>query len=88
MQLDSLDDWILYIERNPLVILFLVLASWLFSLWNRRQLDIYSYESSPESRGYPPIEPLPDFNWETAEPLCFRPFKPKYHLTMGKWSLL
>ncbi|KAL4949395.1 hypothetical protein BDW69DRAFT_198136 [Aspergillus filifer] len=35
--------------------------------------------------GYPPLTPLapPEFNWETAEPLVFRPFKPKYHLTMG-----
>ncbi|PLB52842.1 hypothetical protein P170DRAFT_444739 [Aspergillus steynii IBT 23096] len=74
MQLICLDDWVLYIERNPLVILFVVLAIWLFSLWNR-------------STGYPPIEPLPDFNWETAEPLCFRPFKPKYHLTMALSSL-
>ncbi|KAL4969550.1 heme-dependent oxidative N-demethylase family protein [Aspergillus stella-maris] len=35
--------------------------------------------------GYPPLTPLPssEFNWETTEPLVFRPFKPKYHLTMG-----
>ncbi|KAL2867096.1 heme-dependent oxidative N-demethylase family protein [Aspergillus lucknowensis] len=32
---------------------------------------------------YPPIMPLPDFNWETANPLVYRPFKPKYHLTMA-----
>ncbi|EAW21402.1 heme-dependent oxidative N-demethylase family protein [Aspergillus fischeri NRRL 181] len=33
--------------------------------------------------GYPPITPLPNFNWETTEPLALRPFKPKYHLTMA-----
>ncbi|OOO10232.1 Protein of unknown function DUF3445 [Aspergillus oryzae] len=36
---------------------------------------------------YPPIEPLPDFNWEATEPLKFRPFKPKYHLTMALSNL-
>ncbi|KAL3417988.1 hypothetical protein PVAG01_10998 [Phlyctema vagabunda] len=29
------------------------------------------------------IIPLSSFNWRTTEPLKFRPFKPKYHLTMG-----
>ncbi|PSS12800.1 hypothetical protein M430DRAFT_124428 [Amorphotheca resinae ATCC 22711] len=29
------------------------------------------------------IIPLPDFDWRTTEPLKIRPFKPKYHLTMG-----
>ncbi|KAL4926279.1 heme-dependent oxidative N-demethylase family protein [Aspergillus undulatus] len=33
--------------------------------------------------GYPPITPLPSFTWSTTPPLIFRPFKPKYHLTMG-----
>lgn len=31
----------------------------------------------------PKIVPLPDFNWKTTEPLKFRPFKPRYHITMG-----
>ncbi|KAL4916285.1 hypothetical protein BDW62DRAFT_106829 [Aspergillus aurantiobrunneus] len=34
-----------------------------------------------------PITPLPEFNWETTEPLVLRPFKPKYHLTMGITTL-
>ncbi|CZR51004.1 uncharacterized protein PAC_00879 [Phialocephala subalpina] len=29
------------------------------------------------------IKPLPDFDWKTTEPLKFRAFKPKYHLTMA-----
>ncbi|KAF9638564.1 hypothetical protein BFW01_g9461 [Lasiodiplodia theobromae] len=29
------------------------------------------------------IEPLPDFDWRTKQPVQFRPFKPKYHLTMA-----
>ncbi|KAL4795562.1 hypothetical protein BDV19DRAFT_389156 [Aspergillus venezuelensis] len=34
--------------------------------------------------GYPTITPQPaSLSWETTEPLVFRPFKPKYHLTMG-----
>lgn len=35
---------------------------------------------------YPLIQPLPDFKWEDTNPLQLRPFKPKYHLTMGKRS--
>lgn len=35
MQLDRLDDCIVFVQRNPLVILFVVVAIWLFSLWNR-----------------------------------------------------
>ncbi|KAL4978221.1 hypothetical protein BDW66DRAFT_22372 [Aspergillus desertorum] len=38
-------------------------------------------EQSPS--GYPSVTPLPNFSWETTEPLVFRPFKPKYHLTMA-----
>lgn len=31
-----------------------------------------------------PVDPLVGFDWKTTEPLKHRPFKPKYHLTMGK----
>jgi hypothetical protein len=33
---------------------------------------------------YDAIEPLKDFDWKTKPPLKLRPFKPRYHLTMGK----
>jgi hypothetical protein len=33
---------------------------------------------------YDAIEPLKDFDWKTTPPLKLRPFKPKYHLTMGE----
>ncbi|KIW97720.1 uncharacterized protein Z519_01304 [Cladophialophora bantiana CBS 173.52] len=42
------------------------------------------YLKAPE---FPPIEEQPDFDWEATEPLRFRPFKPKYHLTMGEFAL-
>lgn len=32
------------------------------------------------------IEPLTPFDWAAKEPLQFRPFKPVYHITMGKYS--
>lgn len=32
------------------------------------------------------IEPLSSFDWTAKEPLKMRPFKPKYHITMGKIS--
>lgn len=35
---------------------------------------------------YHKFEPLKDFDWRTTAPLRLRPWKPKYHLTMG-WSL-
>jgi hypothetical protein len=33
---------------------------------------------------YDAIEPLKDFDWKTTPPLKLRPFKPRYHLTMGE----
>lgn len=33
---------------------------------------------------YRDIEPLHGFDWESTPPIKLRPFKPKYHLTMGK----
>lgn len=36
-----------------------------------------------EHSSYPPIEPLPNFDWKTKEPVKIRPFKPKYHMTMS-----
>ncbi|KAL2814917.1 hypothetical protein BJX63DRAFT_183248 [Aspergillus granulosus] len=36
-----------------------------------------------QAPAYPPITPLPNFNWETTPPIAIRPFKPKYHLTMA-----
>ncbi|PKY05821.1 hypothetical protein P168DRAFT_326131 [Aspergillus campestris IBT 28561] len=81
-----IDSLIFYIERNPLIIVFIALGTWLFGYWNRNPtLDPNSPENTPHNanNGYPPIEPLPGFNWEATEPLSFRPFKPKYHLTMG-----
>lgn len=36
-----------------------------------------------EPTAYPPVKPLPDFDWEQKEPLKLRPFKPKYNLTMS-----
>ncbi|CEJ61078.1 hypothetical protein PMG11_09622 [Penicillium brasilianum] len=32
---------------------------------------------------YPPVEALPDFHWQSKEPVKIRPFKPKYNLTMS-----
>jgi hypothetical protein len=32
---------------------------------------------------YLTIEALQNFDWKTTEPIKIRPFKPKYHLTMG-----
>lgn len=41
-----------------------------------------THSGTPTSLG--PVDTLVDFNWKTTAPLKHRPFKPKYHLTMGK----
>jgi hypothetical protein len=41
-------------------------------------------EQDDPLRAYRDIEPLHDFDWESTPPMKLRPFKPKYHLTMGK----
>jgi hypothetical protein len=41
-------------------------------------------EQEDPLRAYQDIEPLHDFDWESTPPMKLRPFKPKYHLTMGK----
>lgn len=41
-------------------------------------------KDSQEKDPYTVITPLPNFDWRKTEPLKLRPFKPKYHLTMGK----
>ena len=38
-----------------------------------------------DAPGFPPIEELENFDWKEIEPLKLRPFKPKYHLTMGEF---
>ncbi|BCR85694.1 heme-dependent oxidative N-demethylase family protein [Aspergillus chevalieri] len=49
--------------------------------------NTYNYEprltNSRKKYTFPPITPLPNFNHETTDPIQLRPFKPKYHLTMG-----
>ncbi|PYI33053.1 hypothetical protein BP00DRAFT_424435 [Aspergillus indologenus CBS 114.80] len=84
----TLDTSILYVERNPLSIIFLVLTLWLFGRFIRgRPHSNDDVISETEKDGYPPIEPLHSFDWETTEPLQFRPFKAKYHLTMALSNL-
>jgi hypothetical protein len=44
-------------------------------------------EQSDPLAAYHAIDPLPDFDWKSTPPIKLRPFKPKYHLTMGEcWS--
>ncbi|GFF49796.1 hypothetical protein IFM51744_07175 [Aspergillus udagawae] len=84
-----LESWRLYLERNPSsIIVFLVLGFGTFAFASACYCKIKTipskHETSSEAEtGYPPITALPNFNWEATEPLVFRPFKPKYHLTMG-----
>jgi len=64
------------------------LLSWLLGLLGRESLlppsSVKSdVEKKPSSESWPPIEPLPDFDWKTTPPIKLRPFKPIYHINMG-----
>ncbi|OJJ76082.1 hypothetical protein ASPBRDRAFT_51749 [Aspergillus brasiliensis CBS 101740] len=84
MDITVVEDGILYIQNNPVMMVFLVIALWLFGLWNRQSSPVIPKdEKEKEEDTYPPITPLPSFNWETTEPIKYRPFKPKYHLSMA-----
>ncbi len=73
------------------VILLLVFLSVAFFQIRRKQNEAKKigyekrYLKAPE---FPDIEEQPDFDWKTTEPLQLRPFKSKYHLTMGESILI
>ncbi|KAE8141165.1 hypothetical protein BDV38DRAFT_268823 [Aspergillus pseudotamarii] len=80
-----------YTERLPVVFLISLLGFGV-AIWKYKSAVSNNCTPKPTSdnesqKTYPSIEPLPDFNWETTEPLKFRPFKPKYHLTMALSNL-
>ena len=74
-----------------LVALFVGLSLWTWR-WTRRKHGKASVktQSQPADLKVPIIKALPGFNWETTEPLKFRPFigKDKYNLTMGMIDIL
>ncbi|KAL5001136.1 hypothetical protein BDV10DRAFT_19893 [Aspergillus recurvatus] len=84
----------LVLARTPLVAFFTVFICF-FVIYIRstpntsRNNGIESPSPSSEKKpeespsGYPPVTPLLNFNWEKTDPLVFRPFKPKFHLTMA-----
>jgi hypothetical protein len=51
--------------------------------YSAQQPTEYLHEKRAREDVYDAIEPLPDFDWQNTPPLKIRPFKPKYHLTMG-----
>ncbi|KAI4869178.1 hypothetical protein F4820DRAFT_43906 [Hypoxylon rubiginosum] len=61
--------------------LLTVVTAWLRTPRTKKDTSLkkISQTLQPELR----IEPLPGFDWETTEPLQFRPFKPIYHITMA-----
>ncbi|KIW12513.1 hypothetical protein PV08_09790 [Exophiala spinifera] len=66
-----------------LLIIFVALA-----LRQIRSQQAAIKKSSHEKRflkadDFPPVEEQQDFDWKTTKPLQYRPFKPKYHLTMA-----
>ncbi|KAN0083061.1 Protein of unknown function (DUF3445) domain containing protein [Elaphomyces granulatus] len=81
----------LAVLNNPQVIIALIMGVLL--IWNARSKIRESIEESKafrtlEAPDFPPIEPLENFDWKSTEPPKFRPFKPKYHLTMALETLV
>lgn len=46
------------------------------------QNDSSETTSNSKEDEYGAVQPLPDFDWQMTEPRKYRPYKPKYHLTM------
>ncbi|KAL4906280.1 hypothetical protein BDW74DRAFT_140470 [Aspergillus multicolor] len=86
------------LARTPLALLLSVFICF-FVIYIRskpstgRKPGVESPSPPPEKNaeqtpsGYPPVAALPSFNWEITEPLVFRPFKPKFHMTMAITNL-
>lgn len=70
---------------------FSFISSFLFYIATRQKKNQFTDriasndQDAVKPNSYPPVEPLPDFDWKTKEPIKIRPFKPKYHLTMSKY---
>ncbi|KAE8351738.1 hypothetical protein BDV28DRAFT_14723 [Aspergillus coremiiformis] len=91
MWFSGLDSFATYADKNPLAILFFILGLGI-GIWKYTQTlphasTLESRSENEDQKTYPPIQGLPDFDWETTEPLKLRPFKPKYHLTMALSNL-
>lgn len=82
----STSDFIQWPGWAPFLCLCLVSGLVLFRAKKQKILKSpvsHSPKDDVEPTSYPPVEPLPDFEWQKKEPLKLRPFKPKYHLTMS-----
>ncbi|RAH39828.1 heme-dependent oxidative N-demethylase family protein [Aspergillus brunneoviolaceus CBS 621.78] len=49
----------------------------------QRRSPAPTHEDPKKNLPTPQIDPLVDFDWTKTEPLVLRPFKPRYHITMG-----
>lgn len=76
-----------YISLALLATVYLVLRYWQHTKpvnkIDARFEEKHTVEKDPLA-AYRDIEPLHDFHWESTPPVKLRPFKPKYHLTMGE----
>jgi hypothetical protein len=78
----------------PLLTAAFALAIFLIWRQSQRQSDktlddlASANEKVQATDPYEDIEPLTNFDWSTTTPFRIRPFKPKYHITMGKVSRL
>jgi hypothetical protein len=83
-------------DGNTHILLALALASLLVLAYTRlRRTECHSVAFSNEDAktrveqddpfaAYYAINPLSDFDWKSTPPIKIRPFKPRYHLTMGE----
>ena len=79
-----------FLPVRPLAAILVALV--LFIIWrafrNGEIIERQDTEPIDEKKedydAYHDLEPLPNFDWSTTEPIRIRPFKPKYYLTMGR----
>lgn len=76
----------------PTILCFSVCSSLILLFTSSRRRRRSTFLSPLNSKDvepncYPPVEALPDFHWQTQEPVKIRPFKPKYNLTMSTWMI-
>jgi hypothetical protein len=67
-----------------LAIAMMVWTLWRWSMATRKSGGEQTLAESKDPDPYYNLEPLENFDWSTTEPIKIRPFKPKYHLTMGQ----
>ncbi|KZF24857.1 hypothetical protein L228DRAFT_265370 [Xylona heveae TC161] len=85
-------EQLLFNHNNTIVsVASAITAVVLLLTWHRRRSQQQQLQQQNASisgaqekpKTFPKIEPHPEFDWQATPPVKFRPFKPKYHLSMS-----